>query len=274
MVIMNNWIKKILTPFASFVAIYSVVAICTTFAIFFSFNYIEYTLLCCAGYFLGACFGTDVAISILKPTNIKDTYLISALNVTILIMLQLLCMQVFYDNSSESCSLYEKLFGSSLLGTILVLYNYRMPGKLKDVIINNVRRITGYFYSLVVWVLLSYAIIRNAIFVIRSEWWMLVVFLMLSYLFFMLVGLLMLPFQLIVKNVENARVLPIIVIIYLGFDCLGYTWDIYSKSGIWETIATFVYDIFICVLYGISIKSIYLSHSHYKIWDDNLDVYE
>lgn len=266
---MNNWIKKILTPFASFVAIYSVVAICTTSAIFFSVNYIEYTLLCCAGYFLGACFGTNVAISILKPTNAKDAYLISALNVTILIMLQLLCMQMFYDNSSESCSLYEKLFGASLLGTILVLYNYRVPVNLKDVIINNVRLITGYFYSLVVWGLLSYAIIRNATFVIQSGWWVLIVFLMLSCLFFMFVGLLMLPFQLIVKNVENARVLPIIVIIYFGFNCLGYTWDIYSKSGIWETIATFVYDIFICVLYGINIKSICLSHSNNKIWDNN-----
>lgn len=265
MVIMNNCIKKILTPFASFVAIYSVVAICTTFAIFFSVNNTEYTLLCCGGYFLGACFGTDLVLSILKPTITKDAYLVSALNVTILIMLQLLCMQVFYDNSSESCSLYEKLFGSSLLGTILVLYNYRVPGNLKDALIKNVRIVAGYFYSLVMWALVSYAIMHNATFVIQSEWWVLIVFLVLAFVFFILVGLLQFPFQLIVKNVENARVLPIIVIIYFGFNCLGYTWDIYSRSGIWETIATFVYDVFICVLYGINIKSIYLSHSYNKI---------
>lgn len=266
---MNNLIKRIITPFTSIVAIYSVVAICTTVAIFFSVNYIEYTLLCCAGYFLGACFGTDMVISILKPTNAKDAYLISALNVTILIMLQLLCMQVFYDNSSESCSLYEKFFGSSLLGTILVLYNYRVPGNLKDAIIKNVRIVAGYFYSLVMWALVSYAIMHNAAFVIQSEWWVLIVFLMLAFVFFMLVGWFLFPFQLIVRNVENARVLPIVVIIYFGISCLGYTWDIYSRSGIWETVATFVYDIFICVLYGISIKSIYLSHSHNKIWDNN-----
>lgn len=265
MVIMNNCIKKILTPFASFVAIYSVVAICTTFAIFFSVNYTEYTLLCCGGYFLGACFGTDLVISILKPTITKDAYLVSALNVTFLIMLQLLCMQAFYDNSSESCSLYEKLFGASLLGTILVLYNYRVPGNLKDALIKNVRIVAGYFYSLVMWALVSYAIMHNATFVIQSEWWVLIVFLMLAFVFFMLVGLFLFPFQLIVKNVENARVLPIIVIMYFGFNCLAYTWDIYSRSGILETIATFVYDVFICVLYGINIKSIYLSHSYNKI---------
>lgn len=262
---MNNCIKKILTPFASFVAIYSVVAICTTFAIFFSVNYTEYTLLCCGGYFLGACFGTDLVISILKPTITKDAYLVSALNVTFLIMLQLLCMQAFYDNSSESCSLYEKLFGASLLGTILVLYNYRVPGNLKDALIKNVRIVAGYFYSLVMWALVSYAIMHNATFVIQSEWWVLIVFLMLAFVFFMLVGLFLFPFQLIVKNVENARVLPIIVIMYFGFNCLAYTWDIYSRSGILETIATFVYDVFICVLYGINIKSIYLSHSYNKI---------
>lgn len=265
---MNIWIKKIFTPFASFVAIYTVVAICTTFAIFFSANYFEYSLLCCGGYFLGGCFGTDIALSILKPTDSKGSYLVAALNVTLLIMFQLLCMQVFYDNSSESCSLYEKLFGSSLLGTVFVLYNYSFPEELKDAIIKNIRRVAGYFYSLVMWSVVSYAIIRNATFVIRSEWWVLVVFMILAFISFLLVGLFLLPFQLITKNVKIARVLPVVIIVFFGFSCLDYTWGIYSKSGILETIATFVYDIFICALYGTSIKAICLSHSHTKIWDD------
>lgn len=266
---MSISIKKLLTPIASFIAIYSVVAISTTFAVFFSDSYFEYTLLCCGGYFLGTYFGSDVALSILKPSSMKSAYFVSALNVSALIVLQLLCMQVFYDNSSESRSLYEKLLGSSLLGSMFVLNNYRIPENLKDVIIKNIRIISGYYYSLVVWAIVTYAIKHNAAFIIQNDWWILVVFVLLSCIFFMIVGLLLLPFQFITKNVKHARTLPIIVIIYFGISCLGYTWDIYLKSGIWETIAAFVYDIFICALYGISIKTMFLSRTtRNKIWDD------